>query len=166
MCLHTAWKVSNVFSVTDLCLTSLCFSLYQCFGEIPKQSQAWCPRFAAAGIGKAIVLHFAREGANVAIAYLNEHQDAEATKKVVEEAGVQALLLPGDLRSEDQCKYGLNVLQYIMTHCTCATGVTYTVHHSTTPHLIANIRQHVIGWQRSHTNCSDATQQSPPSYPC
>ncbi|KAL3139642.1 hypothetical protein ABBQ38_003958 [Trebouxia sp. C0009 RCD-2024] len=56
------------------------------------------------GIGKAIVLHFAREGANVAIAYLNEHQDAEATKKVVEEAGVQALLLPGDLRSEDQCK--------------------------------------------------------------
>lgn len=42
----------------------------------------------------------------MAIAYLNEHQDAEATKKVVEEAGVKALLLPGDLRSEAQCKYG------------------------------------------------------------
>ena len=58
------------------------------------------------GIGKAIVLHFAREGANVAISYLDEHQDAKETKKVVEEAGVKALLLPGDLRSEDQCKYG------------------------------------------------------------
>ena len=57
------------------------------------------------GIGKAIVLHFAREGANVAISYLDEHQDAEGTKQVVEEAGVKALLLPGDLRSEDQCKY-------------------------------------------------------------
>lgn len=42
----------------------------------------------------------------MAISYLDEHQDAEATKKVVEEAGVKALLLPGDLRSEDQCKYG------------------------------------------------------------
>ena len=58
------------------------------------------------GIGKAISLHFAREGANVAIAYLDEHQDAEETKKVLEEAGVKVLLLPGDLRSEDQCKYG------------------------------------------------------------
>lgn len=56
------------------------------------------------GIGRAIVLALAREGANIAISYLDEHQDAEETKKVVEEAGVKALLLPGDLRSEDQCK--------------------------------------------------------------
>lgn len=56
------------------------------------------------GIGKAIVLAFAREGANVAIAYLDEHQDAEATKRVVEAAGQEAILLPGDLRSEEQCK--------------------------------------------------------------
>ena len=57
------------------------------------------------GIGRAIVLHLAREGANIAISYLDEHQDAEEIKKVVEEAGVKALLLPGDLRSEEQCKY-------------------------------------------------------------
>ena len=56
------------------------------------------------GIGKAIVLAFAREGANVAIAYLDEHQDAEAAKRVVEAAGQEAILLPGDLRSEEQCK--------------------------------------------------------------
>lgn len=56
------------------------------------------------GIGKAIVLAFAREGANVAISYLDEHQDAEATKAVVTHAGQEAILLPGDLRSEEQCK--------------------------------------------------------------
>lgn len=87
-------------------MTSPCpsYHLYICKTRI--HSQAWDPCIASAGIGKAISLHFAREGANVAIAYLNEHQDAEATKKVVEEAGVKALLLPGDLRSEAQCKYG------------------------------------------------------------
>lgn len=56
------------------------------------------------GIGKAIALAFAREGANVAIVYLDEHQDAEATKRVIEHAGQEAILLPGDLRAEAQCK--------------------------------------------------------------
>lgn len=56
------------------------------------------------GIGKAIALAFAREGANVAIAYLDEHQDAEATKRVIKHAGQEAILLPGDLRAEAQCK--------------------------------------------------------------
>lgn len=56
------------------------------------------------GIGKAIALAFAREGANVAIAYLDEHQDAEATKRVIEAAGQGAILLPGDLRAEAQCQ--------------------------------------------------------------
>ena len=47
---------------------------------------------------------FAREGANVAVAYLDEHQDAEATKRVIEHAGQEGILLPGDLRAEAQCK--------------------------------------------------------------
>ncbi len=56
------------------------------------------------GIGRAIVLHLAREGANVAISYLDEHQDAEESKKAVTESGQEAILLPGDLRSEAHCK--------------------------------------------------------------
>jgi len=56
------------------------------------------------GIGRAIVLHLAREGADIAISYLDEHQDAEEIKKVVIESGQQCILLPGDLRSEEQCK--------------------------------------------------------------
>ena len=56
------------------------------------------------GIGRAIVLHLAREGADIAISYLGEHQDAEESKKAVTESGQQCILLPGDLRSEEHCK--------------------------------------------------------------
>ena len=49
------------------------------------------------GIGRAIAVLFAREGAKVAIAYLEETEDATATKALVEEEGSEALLLPGDL---------------------------------------------------------------------
>jgi NAD(P)-dependent dehydrogenase (short-subunit alcohol dehydrogenase family) len=56
------------------------------------------------GIGKAVALLFAQNGASVAISYLNEHTDAKATKKMVEEEGVECLLLPGDIANEAQCK--------------------------------------------------------------
>ena len=56
------------------------------------------------GIGRAVAVHFAREGADVAIVYLNEHRDAEYTKKLVEEAGQACLLLPGDVRKPAFCK--------------------------------------------------------------
>src|SRR5690349_5284332 len=49
------------------------------------------------GIGRAVALAFAREGADVAFAYLSEHDDAAETAAVVEEAGRRALPLPGDL---------------------------------------------------------------------
>jgi len=49
------------------------------------------------GIGRAVSVLFAREGAKVAIAYLDEQEDAEKTKRLVEAEGAEALLLPGDL---------------------------------------------------------------------
>jgi len=55
------------------------------------------------GIGRAVALAFAREGADVAIAYLDEHEDAEETKRLVETSGTKALLVPGDLAEEPDC---------------------------------------------------------------
>jgi NAD(P)-dependent dehydrogenase (short-subunit alcohol dehydrogenase family) len=56
------------------------------------------------GIGRAVAVAFAREGADVAIAYLSEHKDARATKELVETHGQRCLLLAGDLGREAQCK--------------------------------------------------------------
>ncbi len=58
---------------------------------------------ADSGIGRAVALAFAREGADVAIAYLDEHEDARETKRVVEEAGRRAILLPADLAEPAAC---------------------------------------------------------------
>jgi len=58
---------------------------------------------ADSGIGRAVALAFAREGADVAIAYLNEHEDAKETKRVVEEAGRKAILIAADLASAPEC---------------------------------------------------------------
>ncbi|NRQ33336.1 SDR family oxidoreductase [Nonomuraea sp. NN258] len=55
------------------------------------------------GIGRAVSVAFAKEGADVAIAYLSEHEDAAHTKKLVEAAGRRCVLLPGDLADADHC---------------------------------------------------------------
>lgn len=56
------------------------------------------------GIGRAVALAFAREGADVLIAYLNEHEDAQETARLVEEAGRKAVLVPGDLADPGHCR--------------------------------------------------------------
>lgn len=56
------------------------------------------------GIGRAVAILFAKEGANVAISYLVEHKDAEETKRQVEEEGRECLVLPGDIGYERTCE--------------------------------------------------------------
>jgi NAD(P)-dependent dehydrogenase (short-subunit alcohol dehydrogenase family) len=56
------------------------------------------------GIGRAVAIAFAREGADVLISYLNEDEDAQETAKYVEEAGKKAVLVPGDISDEQHCK--------------------------------------------------------------
>lgn len=55
------------------------------------------------GIGRAVAIAYAREGADVAVAYLSEHGDAEETKREVEEEGRQCALIAADLSSEEEC---------------------------------------------------------------
>ena len=76
----------------------------------------WQPRFAGSGrlkekvaivtgadsgIGRAVAALYAREGADIAIFYLCEHEDAEKTKAIVESEGRRAILVPGDLGDPD-----------------------------------------------------------------
>ena len=56
------------------------------------------------GIGRAVAILFAREGAKVAVSYLNEHGDATQTKKLIEAENGKCVLIPGDLSKEINCK--------------------------------------------------------------
>jgi len=56
------------------------------------------------GIGRAVALAMAREGARIAFAYLDEHQDAEYTARLVEEEGSRAIKFAGDIGDEDFCR--------------------------------------------------------------
>src|SRR3954463_16360489 len=56
------------------------------------------------GIGRSVAVHFAREGADVAIVYLNEDNDAQETKAMVEKEGRKCILLSGDIGNSDFCK--------------------------------------------------------------
>ncbi|MCY9660758.1 SDR family oxidoreductase [Paenibacillus chondroitinus] len=55
------------------------------------------------GIGAAVAIAFAKEGADVAISYLDEHEDADRTKTRIEQLGQRCILMPGDLRDKQQC---------------------------------------------------------------
>jgi NAD(P)-dependent dehydrogenase (short-subunit alcohol dehydrogenase family) len=56
------------------------------------------------GIGRAVAIAYAREGADVLISYLEEHEDAEETRRLVEAAGRKAVLIPGDIQEAAHCR--------------------------------------------------------------
>jgi NAD(P)-dependent dehydrogenase (short-subunit alcohol dehydrogenase family) len=59
---------------------------------------------ADSGIGRAVAIAFAREGADVLIAYLDEHEDARETQRWVEKAGRRAITVAGDVADEAHCQ--------------------------------------------------------------
>lgn len=64
------------------------------------------------GIGKSVAIYFAREGADVAICYLEEDQDAETTKQLVQDEGRKCLLIRGDIGQEAHCK---NIVEQVIS---------------------------------------------------
>lgn len=56
------------------------------------------------GIGRAVAVAFAKEGADVAVSYLDEHEDAEETKKLIEQEGGKCILIAGDIGDEKFCR--------------------------------------------------------------
>jgi NAD(P)-dependent dehydrogenase (short-subunit alcohol dehydrogenase family) len=75
---------------------------YRGFGRL--QGKAAVITGGDSGIGKAVAIAFAREGANVLISYLNEDEDAQDTKRWVEKAGRKAVLVPGDVADPAHCR--------------------------------------------------------------
>jgi NAD(P)-dependent dehydrogenase (short-subunit alcohol dehydrogenase family) len=75
---------------------------YKGFGRL--KDKAAVVTGADSGIGRAVALAFAREGADVLVSYWNEHEDARETQKLVEAAGRRAVLVPGDLAEESHCR--------------------------------------------------------------
>jgi NAD(P)-dependent dehydrogenase (short-subunit alcohol dehydrogenase family) len=65
------------------------------------------------GIGRAVAIAFAREGADIAVSYLDEHDDAEATRRLVEAAGRACLLLPGDIAEPSHCR---DIVEHTVAH--------------------------------------------------
>lgn len=63
------------------------------------------------GIGRSVAVHFAREGANIAIVYLKEDKDALETKALVEKEGQQCLIISGDLKDEKFCTLAIKKCQ-------------------------------------------------------
>src|SRR3954447_13827839 len=57
------------------------------------------------GIGRAVAIAYAREGADLLLAYLDEHDDAHEVKALVEQEGRKAVLAPGDIRSAEHCRH-------------------------------------------------------------
>ncbi len=60
------------------------------------------------GIGRAVAIAYAKQGADIAIIYYNEHKDAEDTKKIIEQEGRKCVLLAGDISDESFCKDSVN----------------------------------------------------------
>jgi NAD(P)-dependent dehydrogenase (short-subunit alcohol dehydrogenase family) len=59
---------------------------------------------ADSGIGRAVALAYAREGADILVSYYNEHEDAQETKRLVEGAGRKCILVGGDIKDPNHCR--------------------------------------------------------------
>ncbi len=68
------------------------------------------------GIGRAVAIAFAREGADLAIAYLDEHKDAEETKRMVEQEGRRCVTIAGDVGSHEHCMKAVHTVLRELKH--------------------------------------------------
>ena len=78
------------------------YESYRGFGRL--EGKAAIVTGADSGIGRAVALAFAREGADVLVSYLNEHPDADETVRVIEEAGRKGVAVPGDIGVEEHAR--------------------------------------------------------------
>ena len=96
------------------------------------------------GIGRAVAVAMAREGAQIAIVYLDEHKDANETRDLVKQEGADALLLPGDAGDETFCEAAVaaTIEQF--------DRLDILVNNAAEQHETKDIREHRRGADRAH----------------
>ena len=104
------------------------------------------------GIGRAVALLYAREGADVAIAYLNEHDDVKQTKRAVEAEGQQCILIPGDVSDSHFCRQAveqtvreLGHLDILVNNAAYQEHVT-DIEHLTDEHFDRTLKTNLYGY--------------------
>ena len=104
------------------------------------------------GIGRAVAVLFAREGADVAIVYLSEHEDAEETRAAVEKEGRRCLLVPGDVKDAKFCDgaVGATVQAFgkldILVNNAAFQMHTQTLEDLTDDHLQETLQTNIAGY--------------------
>jgi NAD(P)-dependent dehydrogenase (short-subunit alcohol dehydrogenase family) len=104
------------------------------------------------GIGRAVAVLFAREGADVAIAYLDEHADAEETRAAVEAEGRRCILLPGNVADRDYCRRAVNETVRHLDHLdVLVNNAAFQVHTErfedlTPEHFDATLKTNLYGY--------------------
>ena len=107
---------------------------------------------ADSGIGRAVAVLYAREGADVAIVYLNEHEDAKQTKKAVEAEGQRCILIPGDVSDSRFCKKAVEqTLQELGQLDILVNNAAYQEHvpdidHLTDEHFDRTLKTNLYGY--------------------
>jgi NAD(P)-dependent dehydrogenase (short-subunit alcohol dehydrogenase family) len=102
------------------------------------------------GIGKAVAILFAKEGADIAIIYLNEHRDARNTARQINAYGRRCLLIPGDISKEDFCKKAIHeVVRYykkidVLVNNAAMHYETPKLSKVSTPHLFRTFETNVF----------------------
>jgi NAD(P)-dependent dehydrogenase (short-subunit alcohol dehydrogenase family) len=104
------------------------------------------------GIGRAVAVLFAREGADVAIVYLNEHEDAEETRKAVQNEGTRCICIAGDVRDATFCDEAIeHVVKELGTVDILVNNAAFQLHAQamedlSAAHLDMTMRTNVYGY--------------------
>src|SRR5262245_34877250 len=88
------WRMMTLFPGTIIARVRIIISCCR----VPSRSRR------DSGIGLAVTIAYAREGADVLISYLNEHDDAKQTERLVKDAGRKAVLIAGDIQQPNHCR--------------------------------------------------------------
>ena len=117
------------------------------------------------GIGRAVAIAFAREGADVLIAYLDEHEDAQDTAKYVEQAGRKCVLVPGDLSDRAHQKTIIpKALEELGGIDILVNNAAYQMTHETLDEISDEEWDHTVGLNLTamFTLCKDAIPHMQP----